>query len=162
VEDFADGVTAVGAQGNAQSNGTLTRPADAAPGKEVEKMKKIILIATVILTIAFVATSFAGDKAKMDLKVGDEIYACNCGEDCPCNTMSRNAGKCTCGKDMVKAKVMKVEGDKVMLKSETWEKERAFKTTGNYMCDCGPDCKCDTISQNPGKCTCGNEMKKVN
>jgi hypothetical protein len=125
-------------------------------------MKKIILLSLIILMVAFVALSFAGAKAKMDLKVGDEIYACDCGADCPCNTMSRMAGKCTCGKDMVKAKVMKVEGDKVMLKAEKWDKERAFKTTGKYMCDCGPECKCDTISQNPGKCPCGMEMKKVN
>ena len=129
--------------------------------KEVKKMKKILLIASVFVIIAFVALSFAGAKAKMDLKVGDEVYACNCGDDCPCKTMSRNAGNCTCGKEMVKAKVMKVEGDTVMLKAEKWDKERAFKTTGKYICACGPDCKCDTISQNPGKCTCGKEMKKV-
>ena len=124
-------------------------------------MKKILLIASVFVIIAFVALSFAGAKAKMDLKVGDEVYACDCGESCPCNTMSKNAGKCSCDKEMVKAKVTKVEGDKVMLKAEKWEKERAFKATGKYMCDCGPDCKCDTISQNPGKCSCVKEMKKV-
>ena len=125
-------------------------------------MKKVILLATVMLMVVFVALSFAGGKAKMDLKVGDSIYACDCGADCPCNTMSRNPGKCTCGKDMVKAKVMKVEGDTAMLKAEKWDKERPFKMTGKYMCDCDPECKCDTISQNPGKCTCGKEMKKVN
>jgi hypothetical protein len=124
-------------------------------------MKKNILIASVFVMIAFVALSFAGAKAKMDLKVGDEIYACDCGADCPCNTMARKAGKCTCGKEMVKAKVMKVEGDKAMLKAESWDKERAFKMTGKYMCDCGPACDCDAISQNPGKCPCGTEMKKV-
>ena len=124
-------------------------------------MKKIILVATIIFAIAFVAVSFAGGKAKMDLKVGDEVYACDCGEGCPCKTMSRNPGKCTCDKDLVKAKVMSVEGDKAMLKAENWDKERAFKTTGKYMCDCGPGCNCDTISQNPGKCGCGKEMKKV-
>ncbi len=124
-------------------------------------MKKTILIAAVMLTIAFVAFSFAGAKGKMDLKVGDEVYACNCGDSCPCKTMSMKEGNCTCGKPMVKAKVMKVEGDTVMLKAENWEKERAFPTTGKYTCACGPECKCDTISQNPGKCPCGTDMKKV-
>jgi len=124
-------------------------------------MRKIILLVMVVLMVAVVAIAYAGSKAKMDLKVGDEIYACNCGADCPCNTMSRNAGKCTCGKDMVKAKVMSIEGDTAMLKAEGWDKERPFKMTGKYMCDCGPECKCDTISQNPGKCTCGKDMKKV-
>ena len=124
-------------------------------------MKKIISIATVVCMIALVALAFAGMKGKMDLKVGDEVYACDCGADCPCKTMSRAAGKCTCDKEMVKAKVMKVDGDTVMLKADKWDKERAFKMTGKYACACGPECKCDTISQNPGKCKCGNEMKKV-
>ncbi|MHB8881749.1 MAG: hypothetical protein ACYC69_09635 [Thermodesulfovibrionales bacterium] len=122
-------------------------------------MKKITLLAIIVLFCAAVA--FAGGSGKMDLKVGDEIYACNCGESCPCNTMSKMEGKCTCGKDMVKAKVMKVEDGRAMLKADSWEKERPFKTTGKYTCDCGPACKCETISQNPGKCTCGMDLKKV-
>lgn len=124
-------------------------------------MQRIVLMLVIVVSLVAVAMAIASEKSKLDLKVGDEVYACNCGESCPCNTMSRNAGKCTCDKEMVKAEVVKVEGDKVMLKSEEWEKERAFKAIGQYMCDCGPDCKCDTISQNPGKCTCGKEMKKV-
>jgi len=124
-------------------------------------MKKLIIMAMVMVMVVFVALSFAAGKAKMDLKVGDEIYACNCGDSCACKTMSRNAGNCTCDKEMVKAKVTKVDGDKVMLKAETWEKERAFKATGKYVCACGEACKCDTISQNPGKCSCKKEMKKV-
>ncbi len=98
---------------------------------------------------------------KMELKVGDEVYVCNCGEKCPCNTMSRKAGKCSCGKDMVKAKVTKVEEGKAYVMAPGWEKERAFKTTGKYACACGKGCKCNTISQNPGKCACGKKMKKV-
>jgi hypothetical protein len=27
--------------------------------------------------------------------------------------------------------------------------------------DCGSDCKCDTISQNPGNCTCGKKMMEA-
>ena len=122
-------------------------------------MRKTILFAVIMLFCASVA--FAGTAGKMDLKVGDEIYACNCGADCPCNTMSRMEGICTCGKGMVKAKVTKVEEGKVMLKADSWDKERPFKTTGKYTCACGADCKCETISQNPGKCPCGKEMKKV-
>jgi hypothetical protein len=122
-------------------------------------LRKTILSAIIVLFCAAVA--LADGSGKIDLKVGDEVYACDCGADCPCLTMSRNAGKCSCGKDMVKAKVMKVEEGQVMLKADSWDKERPFKTTGKYTCACGPDCKCDTISQNPGKCTCGTEMKKV-
>jgi hypothetical protein len=27
-----------------------------------------------------------------------------------------------------------------------------------YWCACGPDCKCNTVSLKPGKCSCGTEM----
>ncbi len=121
-------------------------------------MRKTVFFAIIVMFCASVA--FAGTLGKMDLKVGDEIYACNC-DKCPCETLSRMPGKCTCGKDMVKAKVMKVEKGMVMLKAASWDKERAFKTTGKYACACGPKCKCDTISQSPGKCPCGTEMQKV-
>ena len=124
-------------------------------------MKKLVLMLGVLVSMMAVSLVFAGEKSTLDLKVGDEIYACNCGDDCPCKTMSKNAGNCTCGKEMVKAKVVKVEGGMAMLKAEGWPAERAFPTTGKYMCACGPDCPCDTISQNPGKCTCGKEMKEV-
>jgi hypothetical protein len=122
-------------------------------------MRKTVLLTMIILFCA--ALAFAGSSGKMELKVGDEIYACNCGPDCPCNTMARMPGKCTCGKDMVKAKVMSVADGKAMLKADSWPEERAFKTTGKYTCACGADCKCEAISQNPGKCPCGTEMKKV-
>ncbi len=126
-------------------------------------MRKVFLVVLAVgFTLAFAAFALADSTGKMDLKVGDEVYACNCGEKCACNTMSRNPGNCTCGKEMVKAKVTKVEEGKVHLMAKGWDKERVFKTTGKYACACGPDCKCDTISQNPGKCTCGSEMKKVN
>ena len=107
------------------------------------------------------AFALAAEKGALDLKVGDERYVCNCGEKCPCNTISSNEGKCTCGSDMVKATVTKVEKGKATFKAAGWEKERTFKTVGKYTCNCSPDCKCGTISQNPGKCTCGSKMKKI-
>jgi hypothetical protein len=41
------------------------------------------------------------------------------------------------------------------------DKEQAFKTTGKFQCACGPKCDCDTISQKPGKCSCGKAMEEV-
>jgi hypothetical protein len=128
---------------------------------EEDGMKRVALVLVIVVSLVAVAMAIAGEKSKLDLKVGDEVYACNCGEKCPCQTMSNNAGKCTCGKDMVKAKVTKVEGGTVQLTAAGWAAARPFATTGKYMCACGPECKCDTISQAPGKCTCGKEMKKV-
>lgn len=123
--------------------------------------KKLFLSLAVVLTIALAMTAFAASRGAMELKAGDEIYACNCGEKCACDTMSRNPGNCTCGKEMVKAKVTKVEEGKAHLQAAGWPKERAFKTSGKYACACPPACKCDTQSQNPGKCTCNVDMAKV-
>jgi hypothetical protein len=125
-------------------------------------MKRMAMgLVMVVLAVSVVSLCIAAEKGKLELKVGDEVYACNCGEKCPCDSMSMNPGKCTCGNDMVKASVTKVEPGKATLKSAGWTQERVFKTVGKYTCDCGPGCKCNTISQNPGKCTCGVDMKKL-
>jgi hypothetical protein len=124
-------------------------------------MRKMVCGVFVVLFVLVSVSVGMAEKGKMELKVGDEVYVCNCGENCPCNTMSRNPGNCTCGNEMVKAKVLKVEPGKAEVKAESWDKARVFKTIGKYTCNCGPNCKCDTISQNPGKCTCGADMIKV-
>jgi len=123
-------------------------------------MRKISIIVLFALFCALIALAEVVN-GKIDLKAGDELYACNCGEQCPCMTMSRNPGNCSCGNEMVKAEVVKIEEDTAMLKADSWETERPFKMTGKYVCACGPECKCDTISQNPGKCTCGVDLKKI-
>ena len=124
-------------------------------------MKKAWIVLPVLFVLTMVVFSYAAEKGTLSLKVGDERYVCNCGEKCACNTISSNQGKCTCGNDMVKAKVVKVGKGTADFKAEGWAKARTFKTVGKYMCNCSPDCKCGTISQNPGKCTCGSEMKKI-
>lgn len=118
-------------------------------------MKKILIL-MVVWTLAFAAFALA-DSPIMKAKVGDELYVCPCGEGCPCDTMSRNAGQCSCGKDMVKTNVTKVEKGKITVAS----RGKPFISVGKYACDCGPSCKCDTISQNPGNCTCGKKLVEV-
>ena len=124
-------------------------------------MKKVLAIGVVILLcLAMAGISFAALKnGQMNLKVGDEVYVCGCGEGCPCLTMSRNPGKCVCGKDLVKSKVTKVEKGKATVMVNG--KEQVFPTKGKYACACGPKCNCNTISQSPGKCGCGSEMTAV-
>jgi hypothetical protein len=124
-------------------------------------MKKALVIGmAILLGLVMTGISFAALKnGQMQLKVGDEVYVCGCGEGCPCLTMSKNPGKCTCDKDLVKSKVTKVEKGKATVMVNG--KERVFPTTGKYACACGPKCNCDTISQSPGKCSCGVEMKPV-
>ncbi len=124
-------------------------------------MKKALIGFSIVFVLAIVTFSMGAEKGKLDLKVGDERYVCNCGEKCACKTISMSQGKCACGNDMVKAKVAKVEKGKANFKAVGWDKERSFKTVAKYVCSCAPDCKCGTISQNPGKCACGAEMKKI-
>ena len=118
-------------------------------------MKKLLVL-MIGFALAFATFAFA-DKSEMTAKVGDQLYVCGCGEGCPCDTMSRNPGQCSCGKDLVKTKVTKVEKGKITVES----RKKPFVSVAKYVCDCGPDCKCDTISQNPGNCTCGKRMVEV-
>ena len=83
------------------------------------------------------------------MKAGDEIYVCGCGKGCDCYTVSKREGKCTCSQDLVKVKVDKVEKGKAFFKQEG--KEASVPLTGKYMCACGSQCDCKTISQKPGK-----------
>jgi hypothetical protein len=124
-------------------------------------MKKALVIGmAILLGLVMNGISFAALKnGEMQLKVGDEVYVCGCGESCPCLTMSKSPGKCSCDKDLVKSKVTKVEKGKATVMVNG--KEQVFPTKGKYACACGAGCNCDTISQSPGKCGCGKEMKPV-
>ena len=123
--------------------------------------RSLHIVIVTLLSLMMVGAAFAATPGKMDLKVGEEVYVCNCGPSCPCLTMTMKEGNCTCGNKLAKAKVTKVENDVAYVQGEGWEKPRAFSTQGKYMCACGPSCNCGTISQNPGKCVCGNDMKPV-
>jgi hypothetical protein len=124
-------------------------------------MKRTITFCSIALLamLLMVGVSYAQTKNMMKLSVGDQVYACNCGAKCDCDMLSDNPGKCVCGEDLVKAEVTKVEEGMVTLKING--QERTFKTTPKYACNCGSECECVTISQKPGKCTCGMPMKKV-
>jgi hypothetical protein len=121
-------------------------------------MKKI-LISLFAVTLLLVAVVAFADKTLPVYKKGDSVYVCTCGDSCDCKTMSRKEGKCSCGNALGKGTVSKVEGDKAVVK--VGDKELNFITKAKYACACGDGCKCGTISQKPGKCSCGTEMKKV-
>jgi hypothetical protein len=121
---------------------------------------KLIVTAVAVMVFAAAGLAFAGSNGKADLKAGDEAYFCQCGPECACDTVSNNPGKCTCGRDLVKGKVTEAPAGKVKAdlgKGKTDE----YKTKGKFACACGDGCTCNTISQNPGKCTCGVDLKKV-
>ncbi len=121
-------------------------------------MKKAVTVAlALVLALAFAVV--AAEPVKMELKVGDQLYVCNCGETCPCDSMARKPGNCTCGKEMAQGTVTKVGEGTAVIKIAS--AERTFKTVGKYACDCGPACECGSISQNPGNCVCGKPMAEV-
>ena len=126
-------------------------------------MKKVVAIGcAVFIAVMFLGLASAQAKApakaqaKTVFKAGDEVYVCGCGEGCKCLTMSHKAGTCACGKDLVKATIDKVEKGKATVMVNG--KAQVFKTTGKYVCACA-GCNCDTVSQKPGKCSCGKPLK---
>lgn len=122
------------------------------------RSKYVLLVLAISLAVAGLA--FAAEAEKGNLKVGDTYYVCGCPPGC-CEDISSKEGQCGCKKDLVKATVTKLGDGKAWFKLEGQEKEKEFKTAGLYVCGCGPGCKCNTISNKPGKCDCGKEMKKL-
>jgi hypothetical protein len=120
------------------------------------KQSTVSLLA-VFVAVAIAVVAFAASNGAMDVKPGDQSYVCACGEACQCDTMSRNPGKCSCGKDLIKVTVTKVENGMVYVDGG----KKAYKQAGKYTCACGPACKCDTVSQNPGTCSCGKDLVPV-
>lgn len=120
-------------------------------------MKRFLLI---ILTMAFafgLAAAVYSATEKFATKAGDTIYVCGCGEACKCGTISNADGECACGKKLVKTTVNKIENDQVFYTVDG--KELSAPLTGKYQCGC-EKCECNMISQKPGKCGCGKQMRK--
>ena len=141
------------------------------------KAIKIFLFVTFsMLTLcSYMGTATAEEQRK------DVLYTCNCGPDCKCNTVSTKPGNCACGQPMKWGHVVKIEGNEALLctckegckcsgldpKDPTKcacgnpVKRVSLKGTGLYFCNCGGSCMCNTVSDSPGKCKCGMELKKV-
>ena len=122
-------------------------------------MKRVYAATLVMLVMALAITVMAAESAKMALKAGDEVFVCNCGDGCPCNSMAMKESKCSCGKEKVKGKVVKLGDDTAVIQING--REQTFKTVGKYACACGEGCNCGSISQTPGDCACGKPMKQV-
>ncbi|OGP33222.1 MAG: hypothetical protein A2X88_05845 [Deltaproteobacteria bacterium GWC2_65_14] len=135
----------------------------------MKPVKLAVLSLVAILVFAFVGSVIAADAEKLEVKAGRKYFVCNCGGKCPCNAVSTVAGKCPCGTDMVEATAVKVdsirvwripatiEGGTARFKADGWEKEREFDIIAKYSCASG---RCKMFSQIPGKCSCGEDMKK--
>lgn len=107
----------------------------------------------------------------------DIVFVCDCGRECACKSVATAAGKCTCGKDLKWAHVVKVEGDEALLctcaegcscaigKADATTcgcrqdlRRVSLKETGLYFCNCGGSCTCNHVSSKPGTCRCGMEL----
>ena len=125
-------------------------------------MKKCLLLMMALLLVISVAglvLADLGTKAKFEAKAGDVIYVCGCGDGCDCGSLAKKEGQCSCGKDLIKTSVTKIEKGLVYYKLDG--KELSAAQTGKYACGCGDGCNCGSISQKPGKCGCGKDMVKV-
>ncbi len=121
-------------------------------------MKKWVVLAVTALFLALAVVVFA-DKGLPVYKAGDKVFVCGCGSGCDCFTIARKAGKCSCGKPLAQSVVDKVADGKIYVKVKG--EELTFPAKAKYACACGEGCSCGTISQKPGTCACGNEMKEV-
>lgn len=111
------------------------------------------LLLVIPLCLLIITHAHSGTGARLELREGDEVYACASFPECGFGTLSRVSNVCGCGRTLVKARVIKVEGEKGTLFVDG--RAKAFRTVGRYVCDCRENCGCGTISQKPGKCACG-------
>jgi len=124
------------------------------------------------VAVAEVATDDAEAAVRHDV-----VYACNCGPDCTCGSVSTEAGPCSCGSEMAATHVVKVEGHDALLCTCSGDctceidaedetkcacgkelKRVSLEGSGLYFCNCGGSCTCNFISAEPGKCSCGMEL----
>ena len=124
-------------------------------------MKKLGVLLAALPVGVLVAALFtlAHADGKKEFKAGDTVYVCSCGKACDCGTVSYKQGKCGCGKKLVKTTITGVKDGKLFYTVNG--QEMAAPAVGKYGCACGEGCGCGTISQKPGKCACGKEMKKL-
>ncbi len=135
-------------------------------------MKKALAVLSIIMfLIVSVASVIAADKSKV-------YYVCNCKDDCKCNSISKEPGKCKCGAEMTAMHLLAIEKDNAVFcrcgaectcerskddpsKCGCGKPVKIVNLKGKYVCACGADCQCGAISDKPGKCGCGKEMKQI-
>jgi hypothetical protein len=107
----------------------------------------------------------------------DLVYACNCGPECDCGSISTEAGACSCGSEMAAAHLIEVDGhdakictcggdcdceinaeDDTKCACGADVKTVSLEGKGLYFCNCGGSCTCNYVSAEPGNCACGMEL----
>jgi hypothetical protein len=133
--------------------------------------KSLIVLMVSVFVVVSLGLVIAADKSKV-------YYVCNCKDDCQCNTISKEPGKCKCGQELAPMHLLAIEKDTAVFcrcgaectcerskddpdKCGCGKPVKKVSLKGKYVCACGPDCQCGAISDKPGKCGCGKEMKQV-
>lgn len=133
--------------------------------------KRLTVLTIILFLFGSALLVIAAEKSKA-------YYVCNCKDNCACNTMAKEPGKCKCGKELTGMHLLAIEKDTAVLcrcgaecKCERNKEDpgkcgcgkpvKMVSLKGKYVCACSDDCKCGSISDKPGKCGCGKEMKEV-
>ena len=135
-------------------------------------MKRVLTVLSIMMfLIVSVALVIAADKSNV-------YYVCNCKDDCKCNTISKEPGKCSCGNELTAMHLLAIEKDNAVFcrcgaecncerskedpsKCGCGKPVKVVSLKGKYACACAQNCQCGAISDKPGKCGCGKEMKQV-
>lgn len=149
--------------------------------KSVFSVKFLVVISILLLLAGCAGKDVASTQGEGQDVRQDVLYTCNCGPQCNCNSMSTKPGNCACGVPMKWGHVLKVEGNEAILcqcnkgcrcegldpkdptKCNCGTKVKRVNLAGSgiYFCNCGGSCYCNTVSDSPGKCKCGMNLKKV-
>jgi len=144
-------------------------------------LRLLVILVFFLLLAGCVQKQMADTRADGEQARQDVLYTCDCGPQCNCHSMSTKPGNCACGKPLKWGHVLKVEGNQALLCrcTEGWRcadldqsdpskctcgspvKRVNLAGTGIYFCNCGGSCYCNTVSDKPGKCRCGMNLKKV-
>jgi hypothetical protein len=96
-------------------------------------MTRLLSALALAVSLLLPAIALAAEKAPpaaaapgAAVKAGDTVHVCGCGASCPCGTIQRGPGKCSCGSPLVKTEVLRVEGDSVVVKPDG-KTEQKFK-----------------------------------
>lgn len=133
--------------------------------------KSLIMLLAMVFLVLSIGLVVAADKSKV-------YHVCNCKDDCKCNSISQEPGKCKCGTEMTAMHLLAIEKDTAVLcrcgaectcerskddpnKCGCGKPVKKVDLKGKYVCGCGTDCKCNTISDKPGKCGCGKDLKQI-
>jgi len=133
--------------------------------------KTIVTVAGMLFLLSTMAVLVPADKSKT-------YYVCNCKDDCKCNFVSSQPGKCNCGSNLAGMHLLAIYKDHGKFctcgKDCTCELSKSDPNKcgcgnpvkmvglkGKYVCNCGPGCNCGMISDKPGKCHCGKDLKQV-